>query len=98
MTNFAIGILVYTTLVFLAGANWGNIRSRSKQIEEELIATRKLLTSQGDSEETKEATIALIKSKKLGELHSEKREYLAIWIPSILVVIGIAVTILTAKK
>jgi hypothetical protein len=57
-----------------------------------------LLTSQGDSEETKEATIALIKSKKLGELHSEKREYLAIWIPSILVVIGIAVTILTAKK
>ena len=94
MFYWYLSAAIYTIVVFSVGFSLGNIRSKNKKIEEELRMTEQLLKSQGDNHDTIKATLDLVRAKKFNELHSDKREYLAIWLPTILVIINIIVTVL----
>jgi hypothetical protein len=90
----ALTLFFYTLVIFLIGFSVGNVKSGHKRINEELVATEKLLKAQGDKPEVVEATLAVIKADKLKELGGAKRQILSIWLPSILVIINIIFTVL----
>lgn len=95
--NPLIQTLIVSILIIIAysaGYSIGNRRSKLKSLEEELKATESMLLGQGDSPEQVKRTMEVMRSMKLNELKSEGREYLAIWLPTLLVIINIVVTII----
>ncbi|MCK5214825.1 MAG: hypothetical protein KAR05_05680 [Candidatus Omnitrophica bacterium] len=97
MSYWMLSAVIYTIVIFYAGYSTGNIKSKKGKIEDELQMTKKLLQDQGDSSDRIKATVDLRRASLLKEFCSDKREYLAIWLPSSLVIINIIVTIFLKK-
>ena len=71
----------------------GQYKSAPKVLNEELLAAQKLFKGQGDSPEQMDATLNLMRATGQRDIEKSKRELLSIWLPSILMIINIAVTI-----
>jgi len=85
-------------VVFSIGFSVGNLEVKRYNADQYLKATEAMLKAQGDSPETIKTTLALIKVQKQDEFGSEVREHLAIWLPSILVIINIIVAIIFERR
>lgn len=94
MFYWILSAAIYTIVIFCAGYSTGNMKSKRGKIEDELQMTEKLLQAQGDTPDTIKASVDLRRASLLKEFCSDKREYLAIWLPTILVIINIIVTVL----
>jgi len=76
----------------------GNIKAQHKNLEKELIAAADLFRVQGDKPEQIKATLELMKINSLKEIGGAKRQILSIWLPSILVIVNIILTIVLKGK
>ena len=85
--------VVLVIVAFSVGYSIGNRRAKKIGMDEELRATETMLTKQGDTPDVVKVMMEVLRAKKLNEFKAEGREYLAIWLPSLLVVIGIIVTV-----
>lgn len=92
-----ISFIIWTIVIFCIGYSQGNIKSSYKNLEEELKATKDMFQAQGDSSESIEKTLEVIRIDRLKEIGGEKRQLFSIWLPSLLVIVNIFVTIYTNK-
>jgi len=93
-----IKISLYSIVIFLIGFSFGNIKAERKNVDTELNAAESMFKVQGDKPEYIKATIDYMRTRKLKELGSTKREILSIWLPSLLVIVNIILTILKEKR
>ncbi|MFA5823827.1 MAG: hypothetical protein WC853_12255 [Thermodesulfovibrionales bacterium] len=94
----------YTTYVmclvvtFSVGFSLGSLITKKQNADQYLKATEAMLRAQGDTPERVRTTLDLIKVQKQEEFASEVREHLAIWLPSVLVLINIIVLIVFERR
>jgi len=97
-------IVRYTTYIiclivaFSIGFSAGSLNVKQKNADQYLEASQELFKAQGDSPESIKASLDLIKITKQNELGSEMREHLAIWLPTILIIINIVVAIIFERR
>jgi hypothetical protein len=92
-----VSIVIYTIVIFCIGYSYGNVKSSYKNLQKELDATKAMLEAQGDSPRSIEKTLEVIKIDRLKEIGGAKRQLFSIWLPSMLVIINIFVTIYTNR-
>ena len=88
-----VGLIILLIVVYSIGFVYGSLKAKKQGKDKYVQATEAMLKAQGDSEASIKATMDVIKAQKQDELGAENREYLAIWLPTILVIINIFVTI-----
>ena len=91
-------ILILFIFAYCVGYYKGNTRFSYKNMEEELKATEAMFKAQGDSPESIEKSLALIRITRLKEIGGAKREWFSIWIPSILIIVNIIATVYLSRK
>ncbi|HEY5705735.1 MAG TPA: hypothetical protein VIS96_09190 [Terrimicrobiaceae bacterium] len=89
-----LSLFVIAVAFFGIGFSVGNRRAAISGHDEYVRAAEAMLRAQGDSDQTVRTQVDLIRAQKSNELGSDSLQYFAIWFPSMLVIINIAVTVI----
>ena len=85
--------IIWSVVIFCVGFSWGNIRADNKAAYQYLKAAEELFKTQGDRPAQINASLELMRANKLSELGGVKRQFFSIYLPSLLIIINIIITV-----